>query len=361
MAIKNATKRIPNVYELFYDKQGDLLQSPDTISFKAQDNYANLLVINLEDGIEDDSILLINFTPNNAVVNYTSHWFYVRPSKNIREYTIMGESIIRVFTSYVFEIPRLVLNNFSNNTTVENQMSIAKRYGIQSVGAFNTFTELVSVIPPTKELFENNAFAYVLNEDLFGNPQGYYQVIQEDMNVYNWVIRDNVMNFGLEQKQYEVKTAFIEKGYANVQNVPTVEGTVVEALWRDLSVLFNRVDDLEAFYDLEFIGQETNTVETVFTKVTNSQFTVESNVKINNNENDLLVSSENGLYVKHDVSKQDKLFAGVGIEIDEETNTISASGGGGGNTFFPDGVTIKLNHDNELEVDIEFLEDGGFL
>ena len=81
MPMKTATKRIPNIYELFYDKQGNLLSSPDVISFKAQDNYANVLLINLEDGIEDNDLVLINFTPKNAVINYTTHWFYVRPLK----------------------------------------------------------------------------------------------------------------------------------------------------------------------------------------------------------------------------------------------------------------------------------------
>ena len=33
----------------------------------------------------------------------------------------------------------------------------------------------------------------------------------------------------------KLKRLITEAGYANVDNVPNVEGTVVEALWRDLA------------------------------------------------------------------------------------------------------------------------------
>ena len=86
-------------------------------------------------------------------------------------------------------------------------------------------------------------------------------------------LRSNIMNYGLEQKQYEVKTAFIQAGYANVDNVPNVEGTVVEALWRDLASITNDIIDLQTFYELQFTPQETNTIAlNPFNKVNNKLF-----------------------------------------------------------------------------------------
>lgn len=247
MPMKIATKRIPNIYELFYDKQGNLLSSPDVISFKAQDNYANVLLINLEDGIEDNELVLINFTPKNAVINYTTHWFYVRPLKKIREYIIEGENAPRTFSTYLYEVPRIVLNNYVRNTTVENEITIVKRYGLNNLGVFNNYSDLNNEHQANIEMFNSNGFAYVLNDEYIGSvlhKRGYYQVIEVSNNVYGWSLRSNIMNYGLEQKQYEVKTAITEAGYANVDNVPNVEGTVVEALWRDLTSVIDDTIDL---------------------------------------------------------------------------------------------------------------------
>lgn len=337
MAIKKATKRIPNVYELFYDKNGDLLQSPDTISFKAQDNYANLLVINLEDGIEDDSILLINFTPKNAVINYTTHWFYVRPLMNVKEVIIEGENEPRVFTSYIYEVPRIVLNNFSKKTTIENEITIAKRYGIHSVGVFNTYIDLINEYPANEELYENNGFAYILNDDL-GNLKGYYQVEQVSNGVYNWTLRENVMNFGLEQKQYEVKNSFTERGYENIDNVPTVEGTVVEALWRDLSVILNDTIDLSDRLD---------DVESNLTQLDGKV----------DNLGDYVIGVESNV-IQLESGKQNKLIAGENIAIVDDV--ISAIGGSGGG-YPPDEETIVLNNNNKLKVSNDLEIDGGYL
>jgi hypothetical protein len=59
-----------------------------------------------------------------------------------------------------------------------------------------------------------------------------------------------------------------------------------------------------------------------------------------------------------ETSKQDKLVAGDNITIDEN-NVISASSEG--NSYDPDGVTIVLNEDNKLEVNLKHIMDGGYL
>lgn len=59
--------------------------------------------------------------------------------------------------------------------------------------------------------------------------------------------------------------------------------------------------------------------------------------------------------------KQEKLIAGENITIDEN-NVISASGnGGGGNGYEPDGITIVLNEDDKLEVNLKDIMNGGYL
>jgi|LSQX01.1.fsa_nt_gb hypothetical protein len=60
-----------------------------------------------------------------------------------------------------------------------------------------------------------------------------------------------------------------------------------------------------------------------------------------------------------ETTKQDKLVAGANITIDPNTNVISAIGGG--NSSNPDGVTIVLNEDDKLEVNLKHIMNGGYL
>lgn len=57
-------------------------------------------------------------------------------------------------------------------------------------------------------------------------------------------------------------------------------------------------------------------------------------------------------------TKQNKLIAGENITIDPNTNVISSSGG---NSNEPDGVTIVLNEDDKLEVNLKYIMNGGYL
>jgi len=73
--------------------------------------------------------------------------------------------------------------------------------------------------------------------------------------------------------------------------------------------------------------------------------------------NDLIMAARTEFNSMLD-GKQDKLIAGDNITIDEN-NVISASSEG--NSYDPDGVTIVLNEDNELEVNLKHIMDGGYL
>ena len=61
-----------------------------------------------------------------------------------------------------------------------------------------------------------------------------------------------------------------------------------------------------------------------------------------------------------DNTKQNKLIAGDNITIDPNTNVISSIGGGD-NSNEPDGVTIVLNEDDKLEINLKYIMNGGYL
>lgn len=63
---------IPNVTEFYISSEGNILETKGSSLFYAQNNYANLIIINLEDGVSENSSTFINFTPNKRTA-YTSH------------------------------------------------------------------------------------------------------------------------------------------------------------------------------------------------------------------------------------------------------------------------------------------------
>lgn len=78
--------------------------------------------------------------------------------------------------------------------------------------------------------------------------------------------------------------------------------------------------------------------------------------RVETNETDIQTNTNDIIDLQ--TNKQDKLVAGNNISI--VGNTISASGGGG-NSNNPDGVTIVLNEDDKLEVNLKHIMNGGYL
>ena len=144
------------------------------------------------------------------------------------------------------------------------------------------------------------------------------------------------------------KTLFLSEFVNAVDGVyylTQVEG--VDYVLKQQSYSIYEVDDFDLEVELE--GLETDTVIVTADKIKGSKFTLSADVKINTLENELLVKTEDGLYVKRDDTKLNAKPDGTNdLIVDDKVNP----------EYLPDvtglvnidGVTIVNNDDNELAV-----------
>ncbi|MCK9320032.1 hypothetical protein, partial [Methanoculleus sp.] len=228
---------ILNVTELWVASTGEILDQSGTSQFHAQNNYANLILVNLEDGVGYDSTTLINFTPQTKSA-YTSHWFYMS-YQGLVEHEVGGE--VRNFAQYAIRVPRVVLQNSNKNGITVNDVVVKQTYGTNFIGQFATFAELNSEYPPTEALDDDDSIAYVISP-LNSVQRGFYQV--ELDGTYGWTLMDNVA-LALESKQYNQFQIQVQAGSANPNDVVSVSAenvTVIMGILNNLQIDIDRID-----------------------------------------------------------------------------------------------------------------------
>jgi hypothetical protein len=140
---------IPNVTEIFYSSNGTLLEIRGNALYHAQSNYANLLLVYIEDGNGADTTTLVNFSPlkfqSTTKPVFTSHWFFMNYLGETQD-TIDGETANRSFSKFSINVPNSVLryNNFSMN---KDTVTVIQRYGSNYLGTFKTLSDLRLAYP----------------------------------------------------------------------------------------------------------------------------------------------------------------------------------------------------------------------
>jgi hypothetical protein len=143
---------IPNVTEIFYSSNGTLLEIRGNALYHAQSNYANLLLVYIEDGNGADTTTLVNFSPlkfqSTTKPVFTSHWFFMNYLGETQD-TIVGETANRSFSKFSINVPNSVLryNNFSMN---KDTVTVIQRYGSNFLGTFQTVSALINAYPQTE-------------------------------------------------------------------------------------------------------------------------------------------------------------------------------------------------------------------
>lgn len=347
-------KLIPNVSEVFFGKNSSIIDRKGNFNFYALNNYANIILLHFEDNDTPNEVLFANFTPENNFGTYTSHWFYL-DYEGISNRIVLEENKPRTFSTYSMIVPNIVLNNNNPNYAITNEMTIIRRSGFENLGVFDSLSVLNGEYPPTIELKDNNAFAYVVKLD----EEGFYQVGRDIItNDLIWELREDIINYGYLTNQYQVGDIKVQKGYKSKLNLPTISDVVTQAIMNSINNIQKRLTILENDLDIQLEAIQSDTIDTNITKIGEAFFTIENKVKIDEEKNELLEKTQNGLFVKRDNTKQDKLIAGDNITIID--NVISATGGSSGG-YEPDEITIVLNGNDKLEVNKNLEIDGGFL
>ena len=259
---------IPNVTEYTFASDGTLLSTEGNSMFYPLNNYANLILVNIEDGATQNSLSKINFKILNERQSFTSHWFYMS-YQQIVEKEINNET--RYFSQYAIRVPNIVLSNNSKTEVKQSQVTVVQRYGSEFLGVYSTYADLQSAYNLTavgtaidestcscsvsgyftEYACEQNSGTWscsnyaTLGEQFDGElnvayvieTQSFYQVdYNSGTSQYEWVAVDSISQY-LQEKQYTIGTINIQKGNASdFGNAPISETTsayvmqVVQAL-----------------------------------------------------------------------------------------------------------------------------------
>ena len=241
---------IQNITEFYLSSEGDVLEIVGTSEFYPQNNYANLIYVNIEDGITQSSTTFVNFTGDKKYA-YTSHWFLLSYDKEI-QYTVNGELEPRSFSRFYIGIPKIVLRN-DEDGPVRKYLTFLQRYGTNYLRTFTYIEDLenqynlasvgTEIDPDTGELYTSlgEQFATELNVAYVINEQSFYQVTYNlQTTEYEWTTVTDVKQY-LSAKQYGIGEIYVQKGYSNPADVPTVDVTTTAYLMQIIQDLQQKV------------------------------------------------------------------------------------------------------------------------
>lgn len=331
-------KGIPNISEIFYNKDGNVYDSIGTFKFKSLSNYQNLLLIHLEDGYVEDEVMLINFTPKNNFMSYTTHWFQLTPildenEQQIRTYIKDGDDPQepKYFYTYGISLPKIVLQNNNEKVDVVNTITIIKRFGVRNLGFYDKLdnfkdyinnTLLVEEEKTLEDLMEEKAFAYIYGENEEEN-NGFYQVEFVDSS-FEWVLKTDLANYHDAQLQYSQYDIYVQRGYSNPQGVPSISYTTTQMVMQTLSSIQNQLNTILSGYISDLLTQNTTTLQLEVNRniMNNHIATISGNVRISNKSKNLLQVIANGvkdgLYITHDDTKTNESdFLGLESRVED--------------------------------------------
>lgn len=242
-----------NVTEILKRSDGSEVRISGDSKFYAQSNYANLLLIDVEDGGSLQANALINFTQQTRQ-SFTSHDFFVKPVGIVTR--VVNEEIITAY-QYAIQIPKLVLQN-NTKEVIESKLTFKIASGTNYRGYYATLSALNTALPPTEELETNKAVAYVVQTEEF------YQVLYNSTSVaYEWTVVE-YLDMLLVTKQYSLSSIYIQGGFSSPQGIAPISSSntqVIMSILNDLEILYqslnisfnNHVGDLNNPHEVKAI------------------------------------------------------------------------------------------------------------
>ena len=224
-----------NVTEILKRSDGTEVKISGDSKFYAQNNYANLILLDIEDGGSLEACALINFTQQTRQ-SFTSHNFFMKPVGIVTR--VVNDEVINAY-QYAIQVPKLVLQN-NTKGVIETDLTVTVSFGANYKGYFPNLTNLNVSLPPTEQLQNDLSIAYVVELEQFLQVQ-----YNPTTSVYEWVEVDYVDMF-LTQKQYSLSSIYIQPGYSSPQGIAPVSVSntqVIMNILNDLEVLYNSLEE----------------------------------------------------------------------------------------------------------------------
>lgn len=223
---------LDNVGKVYFLKSG-VYRDPVGLDNNHPLSSVSAMLIHIEDGVPQN-VMVANYAPS-KMASWASHDFPLWYRGQV-EYTIAGESAPRTFAQYFTYVPSiLVAMNKNGASIMDVNVTITQNTGANLLGGFADLTALNAEFPPTEELSDDVATAYVYDS----GTKGFYRVVwNTGTSAWEWtLITQALVNYGVQTKQYNVLPIKVQRGYAPNQTPLTVSDEVIRLIYQEIAYI----------------------------------------------------------------------------------------------------------------------------
>ena len=342
-----------NIGGVYFTKTKEAVDPFNLTKYNPNTNQ-NIILFYLEDGVENN-IVTVNFAPKDSSMpkkGWTSHDF---PAifRGYVDHTVNGEAIPRTFAQYLALVPTLVTDlNLNNKKPLSFNATVIQQSGVNLLGSFNTLQDLINAHTPTESLHDNDAIAYVYENE----QNGYYKVyFSSGSSTWYWGLYDGAISTSLDEVQYNLTGLQVQGGFRNPAPIVPLQDEQYRIIWQHLNELYAQYSEVEGeLGDLEqelielntvvvksISKTDTNTVSIGLTRVDNN-VDIHAVVNVANNSYNLLKVVSGGLEVdRYDIIN----------EITFEINNTNSSLRQAIDNIVDNKISVH-NNDNQTHQDI---------
>jgi len=223
---------LDNVGKVYFLKTG-VYRDPVGLDNNHPLSSVSAMLIHIEDGVPQN-VMVANYAPS-KMASWASHDFPLWYRGQV-EYTIAGESAPRTFAQYFTYVPSiLVAMNKNGATIMDVNVTITQNTGANLLGGFADLTALNAEFPPTEELSDDVATAYVYDS----GTKGFYRVAwNTGTSTWEWtLITQALVTYGVQTKQYNVLPIKVQRGYAPSQAPISVSDEIVRLIYQEIAYI----------------------------------------------------------------------------------------------------------------------------
>lgn len=227
-----------NVGEVYLLKSGEM-KNPLNLNDYHPLSTTNGLLVHIEDGMPTN-IVTVNYKPQN-MSGFVSHEFPLF-YRGMVDKKVYGAT--RTFAQYFTWVPTILLAmNKNKNTTMSVELTVTQSTGQNLLGGFGELVDLINEHPPTVELQDDRAIAYVIEPSI----NGFYNVIWTgEMFVWEKIIMP-LTYYDIDVKQYNPFEIIVQKGNAPSSAAPIkISDEIVRLLYQEIAHINYSITELNS-------------------------------------------------------------------------------------------------------------------